>query len=146
MTVEGPTDHGQTSPAQDIRAARSDVWQAYAGIVMVLAGIFNFVDGIVTINDPRYFVRVGFGERLVFGDTRSWGWALFIVGLVQIVTGVAIFLRQLWAAVVAITVAMLSSIGQLLYIGTNPWWSVLVITLDIFVVYALSPCLRRSSA
>ena len=113
-------------------------WRAFAGTLILLAGVLNFVDGIVTLDNPHYFVAIGYGNRLIFGDTRSWGWAILVVGIVQFLTGLAIFSGRTWAALLGIAIAALSAIGQLLYIGTDPWWSIIVIALDVLVIYALT--------
>jgi len=113
-------------------------WRAFAGTLIFLAGVLNFVDGIVTLEDPHYFVAIGYGNRLIFGDTRSWGWAILIVGIVQFLTGLAIFFERNWAALLGIVIAALSATAQLLYIGTDPWWSIIVIALDVLVIYALA--------
>ena len=39
---------------------------------------------------------------------------------------------------VAIILAALSAIGQLFLLPTQPWWSLIVIALDVFVIFALT--------
>ncbi|MGO8859202.1 MAG: hypothetical protein ACLQRH_00310 [Acidimicrobiales bacterium] len=106
----------------------------------MLVGIFNVIDGIVTIANPHYFAIYsdGYTHHLIFGDLSAWGWAILIVGIVQFLAALAIFSQQSWGAVVGIIVASLGAIGQLLYLGVDPWWSIIVIAIDILVIYALA--------
>ena len=114
-------------------------WRVFAATMIMLVGIFNFIDGIVAILRPKYlYVSTGTGHQLVFGTIKPWGWAILILGVIQVLVALAIYSRQSWAAVVGIIVAVLNGIGQLLYIETNPWWSIVAIALDVMVIYALA--------
>jgi len=44
---------------------------------------------------------------------------------------------QTWARVVAVILVIISAIGQLLLIPAQPWWSIIVIAIEILVIYAL---------
>ena len=43
-----------------------------------------------------------------------------------------------WARVVAITVAVLSAIAAFLWLPYYPFWSLLIIALDVFVIWAIA--------
>jgi hypothetical protein len=43
-----------------------------------------------------------------------------------------------WARVVALTLAVLSAITNFLFIPYYPFWALLLITLDIFVIWAIA--------
>jgi hypothetical protein len=118
---------------------RSDEhWGIFAGIIIGLAGVFNFIDGIVAIANPHYFYVSTTTHQLVFGDLTAWGWTILILGVIQFIIAFAILFSSAgWAAVLGIIIASLNAIGQLLNLGTDPWWSIIVITLDVFVIYGL---------
>jgi hypothetical protein len=130
------------SPYED----RGAGWRIFAGIMLMLAGIFNFIDGIVTIANPTYIYywsstsgsATAASHHLVFGGINSWGWAILIVGIVEFVAAPAIFAGFAWGAVIGIFVAFCSSIAQLLWIGVFPWWSITVIIVDVLVIYGLA--------
>jgi hypothetical protein len=114
-------------------------WAIFAGIVLGLVGIFNFIDGIVAIANPHYFVYYSATNHLVFGDLTAWGWTILVLGVIQFLVACAIVLtRAAWAAVVGIVIAVLNAIGQLLNLGVDPWWSVIAIVIDVLVIYALA--------
>ncbi len=121
-------------------------WRIFAGIMLMLVGFFNFIDGIVAIVNPKYlyFYSTPNGDgtatvhHLVFGSVNAWGWAILILGIIQVLAAFAIFGGFGWAAIVGITVAVCNSIAQILWIGVYPWWSILAILIDILVIYGLA--------
>ena len=120
-------------------------WRIFAAVLILLVGAFNFIDGIVAIANPHYYyyyISVSgqpatVTHHLVFGDLTAWGWTILILGVIQVLVALAIFTGRHWAAYVGIAIACLNAIGQLMFIGVYPWWSVIAIVIDIIVVYAL---------
>ena len=112
-------------------------WIGFAGIILILNGIFSAVQGVVALVGPDayYVVR---DDSLFLFDITGWGWWNLILGLALAFAGVALFVGATWARVVAVIVAVVSAIGQLLLIPAQPWWSLIVIALDILVIYAVT--------
>ncbi|HVX20329.1 MAG TPA: hypothetical protein VHB02_03170 [Acidimicrobiales bacterium] len=114
-------------------AVRSTGWRTFAGVLFVVVGAFNFIDGIVAIANAHYL-----SDHLVFGDLRSWGWTMLILGIIVFLVGLAILAGQAWAGWVGIVLAALNAIGQLLFLPAYPFWSVITIALDVVVIYGLA--------
>ena len=55
-----------------------------------------------------------------------------------VITGFGLFNRSAWAGYTAIFLAMLSAIANFFFIPYYPFWSILVIALDIWVIWALT--------
>jgi hypothetical protein len=108
-------------------------WRAFAGVLILIAGIFNIIDGIVAVADAKYLT-----DRLIFGDLRSWGWAILAIGAVQFLVGLAIFSGSGLAAFAGVLIAGLNAIGQLLFLRTYPMWSVITIAIDLLIIYGLT--------
>ncbi|MGA8372634.1 MAG: hypothetical protein WB765_21070 [Acidimicrobiales bacterium] len=102
-------------------------------MAFTLVGTFNFIDGIVAITNAHYL-----DSHLVFGDLKSWGWTMLILGIIVFLVGLAIIAGQSWAAVVGIVLAALDAIGQLLFLPSYPVWSIIIIAVDMFVIYGLA--------
>jgi len=131
----------------DVREeTRGAGWRLFAGIMIMTVGFFNFIFGIVTILNPKYlyyyYTSNGDGtvtvHHLAFGTVTAWGWAILILGVVQFFVALGIFAGYSWAAVLGIIVAVGNAITQLLAIGLYPWWSILIITIDVLVIYGLA--------
>lgn len=112
-------------------------WGYFAATILLVAGIFDTIRGTValTMADSAYFVVDG---ELWILDIQGWGWWSLIIGVLLILVGISLFLGQTWARVAAIVLAIFSAIGNLLLIPAQPWWSLIVIALDVLVIYALT--------
>jgi vacuolar-type H+-ATPase subunit I/STV1 len=118
------------------RITNTTGWSSFAGIVAVVVGVFNVIDGLVALFRNDYYL-VTSQDILVFNFT-AWGWIWLIIGLVQIVIGAGIIAGNEWARTAGIAMAVLAAIGQLAFLRAFPVWSVLVIAMCVLVVYALT--------
>ena len=111
-------------------------WIWFAGVVLVLVGTINAIEGLAAIVEDDVFVTTGQGGLLVF-DLTTWGWVHLLLGALQILAGLALFSGATWARVTAIVLVMLSVIGHIAWLNAQPVWSVIVIVLDLLVLWAL---------
>lgn len=108
----------------------------FAGIMMIMGGIFQALDGLVAIVNDTFYVTT---RKYVFQfDATRWGWIHLILGIVVALAGWGLLARQTWARVVAITVAVLSAIANFLWIPYYPFWALTIIALDVFVIWAVA--------
>jgi hypothetical protein len=109
---------------------------AFAATIMTLAGVFQALAGLVAIfNDDFYVVARNYTFDL---DVSAWGWIHLILGLAVFATGLGLFARATWAGVVAIMICMLSALANFFFIPYYPIWSLLVIGLNFWVIWALT--------
>jgi hypothetical protein len=108
----------------------------FAAIMMIMSGIFQAIAGLVAIFENEFYVATR--EYLFQFDATSWGWIHLVVGVVVAFAGWGLLSGRTWARVVAITLAVLSAIANFLFIPYYPFWALLIITLDIFVIWAVS--------
>jgi hypothetical protein len=54
------------------------------------------------------------------------------------VCGIGLFRRSAWAGVTAIFLAMLSAFANFFFIPYYPFWALLVIALNVWVIWALT--------
>jgi hypothetical protein len=108
----------------------------FAAALMVLIGAFQFLAGLAAIIDDDFYVVT---RNYAFDlDVTGWGWIHLILGVVIFCAGLALFAGRAWAAMVAIVLAILSAIANFFFIPYYPWWSLLVIALDVWVIWALT--------
>jgi hypothetical protein len=109
---------------------------AFAGTIMVLAGVFQALAGLVAIfNDEFYVVARNYTFDL---DVTAWGWIHLIIGLLVLATGMGLFARATWAGVAAILICMLAALSNFFFIPYYPIWALVVIGLNIWVIWALT--------
>ena len=72
------------------------------------------------------------------GNVKTWGWIVLIAGVIVLLAGFYVMTGALWARIVGITLASLSALANFFFIPFYPFWSLMIITLDIFVIWALA--------
>lgn len=107
-----------------------------AAIIMVTVGIIQFLQGIAAVAENEVFV-VGVAYVYEF-DLTTWGWIHIVLGAIVAVVGFALFTGAGWARISAIVVAAISLVANFLWIPYYPWWSILIIALDVVVIWAVS--------
>jgi len=107
----------------------------FAGIMLIIAGVFNMIEGLVALFQNEVYVA---GREYVFAfDLTAWGWTHLIVGAVVAAAGFAVMSGQVWGRSVGVGIAVLSMLANFLFIPYYPVWSLLIIALDFFVIWAL---------
>ena len=107
-------------------------WIGFAGIMLILVGFFNIIDGISAIANADYLVN-----QLLFANLDAWGWFFLIWGILQVFAGFAIMSGSTWGAIVGIVTAFVNAIAQLSWARTYPVWAIAAIVLDVLIIYAL---------
>jgi hypothetical protein len=108
----------------------------FAASVLTLVGLFSVVTGLVAIIDDEFFV-VTANYTFDF-DTSAWGWIHLVLGALLTLTGFGLFSGSSWAGMTAIVLAMLSALANFFFIPYYPFWSILVIALNIWVIWSLT--------
>ena len=124
----------------DYTAARVSGWAiggvTFASTIMILVGIFEAFQGLAAIINDDFFVLT---QNYAFDlDTSAWGWIHLLLGIVIVLAGFALWQRKTWASIVAIFLAMLSAIANFFFIPYYPFWSILMIALAIWVIWAIT--------
>ena len=108
----------------------------FAGFMMILIGAFQAIAGLVGIIDDQFSVL---GVKYVFEfDTTTWGWIHLVVGIVIVLAGLGLFSGAVWARTIGVILAAVSAIATFAYLPYYPVWSIVIITLDVIVIWALT--------
>ena len=110
-------------------------WIWFAGLMLVMLGTFNIIQGLAAIFTDDVFIPTEGGAILL--DLTGWGWVHFLVGLLALLAGLGLFSGATWARVFAVIVVMINAVAQLASLNFHPVWSIIVITLDVLVIWAL---------
>jgi len=105
--------------------------------MMVLLGILQVIEGFVAIFDDGYY-RVAPSGLVVSIDYTAWGWTHLLLGLLIVAGGVGLLSGNVAARTVAVVLAALSSILNLLFMAAHPVWSIIIIAVDVLVIYAVT--------
>jgi len=141
MTETMSSPVGSSVPRQSSRRAPEPTgwvgWIAFAGTMMVIVGIFHVIQGLVALFDDEYYL-VGKNGLTVHVDYTAWGWVHLIAGIVVAAAGFGVYSGKMWARVVGVLVALGSAILNFAFIAAYPFWSTIVIAIDVFVILALT--------
>jgi hypothetical protein len=108
----------------------------FAGILMLMSGLWSFVTGLTGLIEHHFYaITRNYAFKI---DITAWGWIHLILGIVVAITGIGLLLGQTWARVVGIILAVLSAVANFLFLPYYPFWSILVITLDVIIIWALA--------
>jgi hypothetical protein len=111
-------------------------WVYFAGFLMVLMGIFEIINGLAALLNDKYFlVR---NNNLVVFDYTTWGWIHLVLGIIVLMAGMAVINGRLWGRLFAVLLAILSFVANFTFIAAYPFWSVTIMTIDLFIIYALT--------
>ena len=127
-----------TTPSRGARG-RSAEGQGYGLVVFAVAllaviGCFNLIYGIAAIANAHVFTA---NAHYVFGSLRTWGWITLIFGCLQLLAAAGILAGSQAARWFAVAVIALNTIEQMFSIPAYPFWSLLIIAMDVIALYGL---------
>jgi hypothetical protein len=135
MTEQGPSQYPSAGRAAQTTSGWAVGFILFAAIMMLMVGVFQALQGLVAIFENEFYVATR--NYLFQFDATAWGWIHLLIGLLVAFAGWGLLSGRTWARVVAITLAVLSAIANFLFIPYYPFWSLLIIAVDVFVIWAL---------
>ncbi|MGH3023778.1 MAG: DUF7144 family membrane protein [Gaiellaceae bacterium] len=109
---------------------------AFAGTLMIMSGAFQAIAGLVAILDDEFYVVA---RNYTFDlDVTAWGWVHLILGAVLVLLGFSLLARKLFAGIVALILVTLSAVVNFFFIPYYPFWAIVVIALDVWIIWALT--------
>ena len=130
----------QTPSGYRARGQEASGWAVgfilFAAIMLIMSGVFQALAGLVAIFENEFYVSTR--NYLFQFDATSWGWIHLLIGLLVAFAGWGLLSGRTWARAVAITLAVLSAIANFAFIPYYPFWSLLIIFLDIMVIWAIA--------
>jgi len=108
----------------------------FAATLMLIIGVYQIFLGIAAIARNAFFVV---GANYFYQiDTTAWGWIHLGVGVLVAAAGFFLFTGATAAKIIGITLISLSAIANFFFLPYYPVWSLLIIALDIFAIWAIA--------
>ena len=82
----------------------------------------------------------------MIGDLRAWGWVVLILGLVQVLASIGVLAGNQAAHWFGVAVIGLNAIGQMFFIPAYPFWSLMIIAVDVVALWGLRAYGNRENA
>ncbi|MGW7355439.1 DUF7144 family membrane protein [Streptomyces sp. NPDC054802] len=124
-----------TPQRSETSAAAAGGLVTFAAVMLFIAGVLGIFRGIMGIAEDDVFVTT---PNYVFKfDLTSWGWIHLILGAVALLVSIGLFSAAVWARVVGVGIAAMLLVANFLSIPYYPLWSIILIALYSFVIWAL---------
>jgi hypothetical protein len=112
--------------------ATRSAWLFFAGILLVLHGTVDVVNGLWAIDRGDNIINtVGFDKL------ETWGWIHLVVGVLIAAVGLCIILGQRWAIMVGIGLASLGLIMNVFWLYDFPMHALVSVILAVLALYGL---------
>ena len=108
----------------------------FAGVMMMIIGVQHALWGFSALLKDEFFVVTP--NYLYDFDISVWGWIHLIAGVVIFIAAFAVYAGSVWARSVGVFLAAISLIANFMTIPYYPVWSIVLVALDVFVIWALT--------
>jgi hypothetical protein len=106
----------------------------FAAVLLGVSGVFNVIDGIAAIARSSVFVA---NAHYVIGDLRTWGWVALILGALQVLASIGVLAGNQVARWFGVAAIGLNAIAQMFTIPAYPFWSLMIIAVDVVALWGL---------
>ena len=106
----------------------------FASILLVVIACFNLIYGIAAIANSHVFTT---HAHYVFGNLKTWGWITLIIGILQLLAALGVLAGNQVARWFAVVVLGINAIDQMFFISAYPFWSIIIIAMDVVALYGL---------
>jgi hypothetical protein len=109
-------------------------WVAFAGVLLMIGGTLNVIEGIAAIGNARFFAG---GQHYIFANLKTWGWIVLCIGALELAVGLGVFVKNQLARWGGVVVLGANAVAQMLMIPAYPFWSLALFTVDVVAIYGL---------
>ncbi|NEC28032.1 hypothetical protein G3I20_16025 [Streptomyces sp. SID8111] len=108
---------------------------AFAAVMLFLVGLLDLFRGVMAIAEDDIFVTT---RNYVFEfDLTGWGWVHLALGVVGVIVSIGLLRTATWARVSGVVIAGFVIIANFLSLPYYPVWSIVLITISGFIIWAL---------
>ncbi|MCZ4125158.1 DUF7144 family membrane protein [Streptomyces sp. H39-S7] len=106
-----------------------------AGTLLMIVGVLDLCRGIMAVAEDDVFVNT---PNYVFQfDLTSWGWIHVVLGAIAVIVSLGLFRTATWARMAGVAIAGLVIIANFLSMPYYPLWSIVMIAISGFIIWAL---------
>ena len=106
----------------------------FAAVLLFVTGCFNMIQGIAAVANLNVFHA---HAHYVFANLTTWGWITAILGALQLVAAAGVLAANQMFRWFAVVVIALNAIDQMFFIPAYPFWSLIIIAMDVVALWAL---------
>ncbi|MFE5943947.1 hypothetical protein [Streptomyces sp. NPDC056480] len=130
-----------TRSADTTRQAWAGGLTVFAAVMLGITGLVGIFRGIMAIAEDEVFVDT---PNYVFKfDLTSWGWIHLVIGVIAVLVSFGLYRTATWARVAGVGIAALIIIANFLSLPYYPAWSILMVAMSGFIIWALCAVKRE---
>ena len=134
MSNSGPRIHDEQDASYGV--------SVFAGVMLATLASFEILQGLsAVLKDDVFVTGVDYTFKV---DLTAWGWIHMLIGAIGVAVGCGILVGQVWAFSAGIGFAVLSALAQFAFMPYYPFWSLLIIGMNILVIWALAKQIGRA--
>ena len=111
-------------------------WIMFAATMMLILGGFHMFEGLVALfrSTEIAFPTSGLAIQVSF---TQYGWLHLLAGALVFAAGLGLFTGRMWARVLGVILVSISALVNFAWAPIYPVWSITLLAIDFFVLYAL---------
>jgi hypothetical protein len=130
-----PSQRGQSMESHRV-SSWAVGWTAFAGVMMVVSGLWWIIAGIIALVDDNFYVVT---KNYVFKfDVTTWGWIHLGFGILAMIAGIFLFTGAVWARIVGVLIATLAAVVAFAWIPYYPVMAIILVAVSAAVIWALT--------
>ena len=110
-------------------------WIVFAAIMLVVSATLNVIWGIAAVSNAHFFVG---NASYIISDLNTWGWVAIGFGALEGLAALSIARGGAFGRWFGIGVASIAVVVAMMSIPAYPFWSLVLVALDVMVVYGLA--------
>ena len=116
-------------------SSRGSGGATFAAVLMIIGGGFGILQGIALIAKDDFYVQPQ--GYFISTTGATWGWVLLLVGMIVLAAGFGVLSGAFWARWLGIIFVSIQAFGNFLFIPVQPWWSTILILVDLWIIHSL---------
>lgn len=134
----------ETAAAHRVNGGRASHFERHAAavgavaaaVLLIVAGAVQILEGVSAVQADEVIV---IGPQYAYQwNATGWGVVHIVIGALFVIVAAAVFTGRTWARITAIVLTGLSIVAHFLWLPHSPWWAVLIIALDAYLIWALA--------
>ncbi|MGX1501797.1 UNVERIFIED_CONTAM: hypothetical protein RKD43_000422 [Streptomyces graminofaciens] len=113
------------------------------GVLLMIVGVLDICRGIMAIAEDDIFVTTP--DYVFEFDLTGWGWIHVALGALAVLISLGLVRAATWARIAGVAIAALVVIANFLSLPYYPIWSVVMIAMSAFIIWALCVVRRDES-
>jgi len=109
-------------------------WVMFAGVLLLMIGTLSLILGIAAVGNSHFIAS---HPRYIIGTQHGWGRVSEILGIVALIVGCGVFVKNQLSRWVGVVVLAASAVAELLLMPSYPFWSLSIFALCVLAIYGL---------